>query len=204
LRPRTRKSSRSSHALGYVGEPDCVVHTIEPRPQILHSELEASLQAVQEELITVHSKLEKQQQLNEKLENDLVDIEKHQQAQANGTHEARDTLKNAASSDALAGIELGKKSSACISLETDTLKTVLSVYFQGSPARTTPIPFTSNSADASILPIVTSQRDRFRQRNAELEEVINIFGSPSAMLVLIVTLPTGTPKTIPDHNRPPN
>jgi len=38
-----------------------------------------------------------------------------------------------------------------------------------SSVRTTPIPFTS-SADTSILPIVTSQRDRFRQRNAELEE----------------------------------
>lgn len=45
--------------------------------------------------------------------------------------------------------------------------------FQGhnsSSARSTPIPFTP-SADTSILPIVTSQRDRFRQRNAELEEV---------------------------------
>ncbi|KAG1849820.1 CASP C terminal-domain-containing protein [Suillus tomentosus] len=28
----------------------------------------------------------------------------------------------------------------------------------------------TSSADTSILPIVTSQRDRFRQRNAELEE----------------------------------
>jgi len=35
--------------------------------------------------------------------------------------------------------------------------------------QTKPIPFTS-SANTSILPIVTSQRDRFRQRNAELEE----------------------------------
>jgi homeobox protein cut-like len=40
----------------------------------------------------------------------------------------------------------------------------------GSAMRSTPIPFTS-SADTSILPIVTSQRDRFRARNAELEEV---------------------------------
>ena len=31
-------------------------------------------------------------------------------------------------------------------------------------------PFTS-SAETSILPIITSQRDRFRQRNGELEEV---------------------------------
>lgn len=40
-----------------------------------------------------------------------------------------------------------------------------------STTRSTPIPFTS-SADTSILPIVTSQRDRFRARNAELEEVL--------------------------------
>jgi homeobox protein cut-like len=40
---------------------------------------------------------------------------------------------------------------------------------QGTPDRASPIPFAS-SADSSILPIVTSQRDRFRQRNAELEE----------------------------------
>ncbi|KAF8441606.1 CASP C terminal-domain-containing protein [Boletus edulis BED1] len=39
-----------------------------------------------------------------------------------------------------------------------------------STTRSTPIPFTS-SADTSILPIVTSQRDRFRARNAELKEV---------------------------------
>ncbi|KAF8348313.1 CASP C terminal-domain-containing protein [Amanita rubescens] len=38
-----------------------------------------------------------------------------------------------------------------------------------SSTRSTPIPFTS-AADTSILPIVTSQRDRFRQRNAELED----------------------------------
>ena len=75
--------------------------------------MEASLQAAQEELITVNTKLERQQQLNEELENDLLDIEKHQQAQVNGKHEVRETLKNAASSDALAGIELGKKPSVC-------------------------------------------------------------------------------------------
>lgn len=74
------------------------------------------MHVAQEELITVNSKLEKQQQLNEKLENDLLDIEKHQQGQVNGKHEARGTLKSAASSDALAGIELGKKSSVWISL----------------------------------------------------------------------------------------
>lgn len=37
--------------------------------------------------------------------------------------------------------------------------------------RASPVPFTAaSSADTSILPIVTSQRDRFRSRNAELED----------------------------------
>jgi len=93
-----------------------LVTSLNSQSQILHGELEASLEAAQEELITVNSKLEKQQQLNEKLENDLLDVEKHQQAQTNGNLEARDTLKSAVSSDALAGIELGKKPSVRISL----------------------------------------------------------------------------------------
>ena len=96
--------------------PELPITSLSSSLQILHGELEASLQTAQEELIAVNSKLEKQQQLNEKLENDLLDIEKHQRAQLNGKHEARDTLKSNTSSDALAGIELGKKSSVCISL----------------------------------------------------------------------------------------
>ncbi|THV02426.1 hypothetical protein K435DRAFT_792605 [Dendrothele bispora CBS 962.96] len=53
------------------------------------------------------------------------------------------------SSDVLAGLDLGRKTDFS--------------------TRNSPVPFTS-SADTSILPIVTSQRDRFRHRNAELEE----------------------------------
>ena len=114
--PRTRKSLRSLRASGYVGANLNLLLTLfSAQLQILHGELEASLQAVQEELITVNTKLEKQQQLNEKLENDLLDVEKHQQAQVNGKHETRETLKSTPSSDALAGIELGKKPSVWVS-----------------------------------------------------------------------------------------
>ena len=107
---------RNLHASGYVGTNLNLLLTLfSAQLQILHGELEASLQAVQEELITVNTKLEKQQQLNEKLENDLLDVEKHQQAQVNGKHEARETLESTPSSDALAGIELGKKPSVWVS-----------------------------------------------------------------------------------------
>ncbi|TFK44378.1 CASP C terminal-domain-containing protein [Crucibulum laeve] len=111
--------------------------------RILHGELEASLEAAQRQLETTSSELEKQKFLNEKLENDLLSMNKH--SKPNG-----DTQHTEAGSDALAGLDLGKKPSE-------------------SSTRSTPIPFTS-SADTSILPIVTSQRDRFRQRNSELED----------------------------------
>ncbi|KDR75195.1 hypothetical protein GALMADRAFT_249156 [Galerina marginata CBS 339.88] len=107
--------------------------------RILHGELEDSLQSSRQQLETATQDLEKQRHLNEKLENDLLSINKE-----NGDHISTE-LEN----DVLAGLDIGKRS--------DT------------PVRTTPIPFTP-SADTSILPIVTSQRDRFRQRNAELEE----------------------------------
>ena len=58
----------------------------------------------------------------------------------------------------------------CVSTDVFLFYLFLFDFFQESQARVSPIPFTS-SADTSILPIVTSQRDRFRQRNAELEEV---------------------------------
>ncbi|KAJ3550102.1 hypothetical protein NM688_g5108 [Phlebia brevispora] len=112
------------------------------RFRILHGELEASLQSVQSELAMTSSELEKQRALNEKLENDLLQMEAHNPKATNAESQEQDD-------DALAGLELGKKT--------------------GPPIRSSPVPFTS-SADTSILPIVTSQRDRFRQRNAELEE----------------------------------
>ncbi|KAK0212836.1 CASP C terminal-domain-containing protein [Desarmillaria ectypa] len=108
--------------------------------RILHGELENSLQAAQDQLSSTGADLEKQKALNEKLENDLLSMNKHR---SNGD------ITPPESSDVLTGLDLGRKADAS--------------------ARTTPIPFTS-SADTSILPIVTSQRDRFRQRNAELEE----------------------------------
>ncbi|KAJ3772944.1 CASP C terminal-domain-containing protein [Lentinula raphanica] len=105
--------------------------------RILHGELEASLQHAQRELEATSAELDKQKNLNEKLENDLLSLNR-----PNGTGSPL------GSSDILAGLEVDRKESS---------------------ARSTPIPFTS-SADNTILPIVTSQRDRFRQRNAELEE----------------------------------
>ncbi|EMD37343.1 hypothetical protein CERSUDRAFT_114020 [Gelatoporia subvermispora B] len=120
--------------------------------RIMHGELEATLQATKAELEQSEAELEKQRALSEKLENDLLQMDQRKPAGDlnGGPSTAAPSDEDDATSDILAGLDLGKKHS-------------------DSPARNTPIPFTS-AADTSILPIVTSQRDRFRQRNAELEE----------------------------------
>ncbi|KAI0663567.1 CASP C terminal-domain-containing protein [Cubamyces menziesii] len=114
--------------------------------RILHAELETALQSVQSQLAATEFELEKQRALNEKLETDLLQMDQRKgDAGQNGVNPSPGTSTPV---DVLA--ELGKKTS-------------------DSPARNTPIPF-APSADTSILPIVTAQRDRFRQRNAELED----------------------------------
>ncbi|TFY80606.1 hypothetical protein EWM64_g3405 [Hericium alpestre] len=120
--------------------------------RILHSELESSLQSVRDELATTSAELEKQHELNERLENDLLQLDQREQ---NGRVNGTDTPSSEVDPDDIfAGLDLGRKGKG---IANDT------------PVRNTPIPFPP-SADTSILPIVTSQRDRFRQRNAELEE----------------------------------
>ncbi|CED82054.1 Transcription factor/CCAAT displacement protein CDP1 [Phaffia rhodozyma] len=113
------------------------------------TELEQMLQTVQAEL-------ERQKKLNERLENDLLQINKPNGGAVktsvsdahSGSNEAGSAV-GGAKSGGLEGLEIGTGS---------------------DKTRASPVPFQSGSSDNSILPIVTSQRDRFRARNAELEE----------------------------------
>ena len=111
-----------------------------------------------EELENVKSELDTQRTLNENLENDLLQL----------NHIRNGATNTASEKNAISELNLMKKSEVC------TLSLAAEFYFiafqTDSSDRSTPIPFLP-SADMSILPIVTSQRDRFRQRNAELEDV---------------------------------
>jgi homeobox protein cut-like len=89
--------------------------------------------------------------LNEKLENDLMGLNKDVEGYKIG---------GGGSSAGLAGLDIGSKP-VCPS----GTPTWQYTDAQVQDGRSTP-----QNGDASILPIVTSQRDRFRQRNAELEE----------------------------------
>ncbi|KAG2153772.1 CASP C terminal-domain-containing protein [Suillus bovinus] len=119
------------------------------RFRILHTSLEASLKSTQDELADTHAELVKQQALCEKLETDLLALNTN-----NGSGPREESGENGESGISGLGLEFGLRTKDAAGPST---------------TRSTPIPFTS-SADTSILPIVTSQRDRFRQRNAELEE----------------------------------
>lgn len=121
-----------------------------------HSEMEATLQAVTDLLTHTRTDLEKQRSLNERLETDLLQLNPHpsttsSQAAANGTAASGSLTP---SESGLGGLNLGVQDKSA----------------SGTRSGTPTIPFAS-AADTSILPIVTNQRDRFRQRNSELEEV---------------------------------
>ncbi|KAG8863525.1 hypothetical protein FRB96_008265 [Tulasnella sp. 330] len=135
--------------------------------RITYAEAESSLQAMTESFEHCRSELDKERLLTEKLENDLLQVNNTSQQSrlphqtsgtptlnGNGHGSGRDTPVGLgltmAQQDGLAGLRLGEKS---IDL----------------PRNGILAPF-APTADTSILPIVTSQRDRFRQRNAELEE----------------------------------
>ena len=84
--------------------------------QILHGELEASLQAAQAELDATDTELEKQKALNEKLENDLLEMDQRKgSGDISGVASSSD-IASMGSIDMLAGLDLGKKTSVSVIL----------------------------------------------------------------------------------------
>jgi len=115
--------------------------------------MEATLQAITDTLAHTRADLDKQRSLNERLETDLLQL---------------NTNIRAASSSAVANGAAGSEMITPAECGLDGLNLGAP---KDSRSGTPAIPFAS-SADTTILPIVTNQRDRFRQRNAELEEVM--------------------------------
>jgi len=73
--------------------------------QILHGELEASLQRARDDLASTTSELEKHRELNERLESDLLKIEQHGQSR-NGQENGDANPVETAEDDILAGLGL--------------------------------------------------------------------------------------------------
>jgi hypothetical protein len=73
--------------------------------QILHNELEASLQRAQDGLVSTNQELEKHRQLNDRLESDLLKLEQHGQSR-NGQANGEPSPADSAQDDILAGLGL--------------------------------------------------------------------------------------------------
>ncbi|KAK9899091.1 hypothetical protein P389DRAFT_43741 [Cystobasidium minutum MCA 4210] len=128
------------------------------RLRVAQEELTASLQNTRSELEEITAKYEDQKSLNEKLENDLMRI--------NGSTPAQP----AGGSSTGTGTPKGGPSAAGLLAPTDASDPLAALNIGRKSMDSSPAPQTNSSAETSILPIITSQRDRFRQRNAELEE----------------------------------
>ncbi|SGY13423.1 BQ5605_C010g05858 [Microbotryum silenes-dioicae] len=116
--------------------------------RVTHEELSATHRTLSNDLNGLQSRFDEQRSLNDRLENDLLRINQGSQS-ASAAAAARE--------DPLASLNVGKKD-------------LNGVGGSGSNAPGGTSGGFTSSADISILPIITSQRDRFRQRNAELEE----------------------------------
>ncbi|KAF5326177.1 hypothetical protein D9611_000367 [Ephemerocybe angulata] len=141
--------------------------------RILHGELQESLRNVEQKLDLTSAELQKQKDLNDKLENDLFSIDHTEHNALSNPQAANISNGKGKGKQPNVGLELpeglGDDDDLLAGLDLGNTKKALSGS-SDPPSRSTPIPFAAPSADTSILPIVTSQRDRFRQRNAELEE----------------------------------
>lgn len=128
--------------------------------RVSHQELQSRLSDLQEETSRTNAELERSQNLNEKLENDLSNLQS-QPANAfpSGASVAPTYMSRYAPS--MAG---GRRGGGKIS--------PTSSIISGFNPRDAPsdIPMGGGSG---ILPVITAQRDRFKKRNAELEHELS-------------------------------
>lgn len=126
--------------------------------RVSHQDLQSRLQNLQEELSRTNSELEKSQNLNEKLENELSAI----QAEAPNTFPSGTSVAGTYVSRYAPSIAPGRKGG-----RTSPASSIISGFNPRDPDRE-PI-----GGGSSILPMITAQRDRFKKRNAQLEQELS-------------------------------
>lgn len=141
--------------------------------RVVHDELLTSSRKNALEAEKLKQELKETRKLNDKLENDLLNIQmSSSRPRVNGIHDNSSHSSNRqARSDTLESLTLGLKQETG-ALGTQNHGPIPNQDPLGKSA-TNNSSSTSDmklSAESSILPIITSQRDRFRQRNSELEE----------------------------------
>ncbi|KAK5656161.1 hypothetical protein OQA88_4921 [Cercophora sp. LCS_1] len=125
--------------------------------RVSHQDLQTRLQNLQEELSRAKAELEKSQNLNEKLENELSSI----QAEAPNAFPSGASVAGTYVSRYAPSIAPGRKG------RTSPTSSIISGF---SPRDMDREP---TGAGTGILPMITAQRDRFKKRNAQLEQELS-------------------------------
>ncbi|PTB63540.1 Golgi membrane protein [Trichoderma citrinoviride] len=123
--------------------------------RVSHQDLQRRLEDIQEELSRTNAELEKAQNLNEKLESDLESL------QAEGANAFPSGASVAGTYITRAQGRKGGRISPTSSI------------ISGIDPRTTSGEREPMGGGSGILPMVTAQRDRFRKRNAQLEQELS-------------------------------
>jgi homeobox protein cut-like len=143
--------------------------------RVSHQDLQSRLQSMQEDLSKTNSDLERAQHLNATLENDLANVQ-HETANAYpsgasvaGTYISRypqSAANTAANSFAVKKGRVSPTSSIISGFDPRSASlgtTPLDVLRSGEPV----------GGGSGILPMITSQRDRFKKRNTQLENELS-------------------------------
>ncbi|KAK4104813.1 hypothetical protein N658DRAFT_464693 [Parathielavia hyrcaniae] len=127
--------------------------------RVSHQDLQSRLQKLQEELSRTNAELEKSQNLNEKLENELSTI----QAEAPNAFPSGASVAGTYVSRYAPSMAPGRKGG-----RTSPTSSIISGFNPRDLPDDRPM-----GGGSGILPMITAQRDRFKKRNAQLEQELS-------------------------------
>ncbi|OIW29823.1 Golgi membrane protein [Coniochaeta ligniaria NRRL 30616] len=129
--------------------------------RVSHQDLQNRLQDMQEELSRTNAELEKAQNLNEKLENELSNV----QAEAPNAFPSGASVAGTYVSRYPPSAAPGRRASG---RATSPTSSIISGFNPRDSAGDQPM-----GGGSGILPMITAQRDRFKKRNAQLEQELS-------------------------------
>ncbi|KAH8908821.1 Golgi membrane protein-like protein [Coniochaeta sp. PMI_546] len=129
--------------------------------RVSHQDLQNRLQEMEEELSRTNAELEKAQNLNEKLENELSNV----QAEAPNAFPSGASVAGTYVSRYPQSVAPGRRVSG---RATSPTSSIISGFNPRDSAADQPM-----GGGSGILPMITAQRDRFKKRNAQLEQELS-------------------------------
>jgi homeobox protein cut-like len=128
--------------------------------RVSHQDLQSRLQNLQEDLSRTNAELEKSQNLNEKLENELSTV----QAEAPNAFPSGASVAGTYVSRYTPSLAPGRKGG-----RTSPTSSIISGFSPRDLSDDRP----PMGGGSGILPMITAQRDRFKKRNAQLEQELS-------------------------------